>query len=107
MSTVAIDADGFQVACWDIPLPWTPDDVLPPAADFDVEPDWDTAFDRPFPEDREWWARECDAREAARMTGPTDADWDEAARWGEWQDRLEQSHKVTDADIEAAGLAIG
>ena len=57
MSNVMLDADGFQVACWDIPLPWTPDDDLPPSSDFDFEPDWDAAFDRPFPEDREWWCR--------------------------------------------------
>ena len=30
MSNVMLDADGFQVACWDISLPWTPDDDLPP-----------------------------------------------------------------------------
>ena len=54
MSNVLLDTDGFQVACWDIPLPWTPDDDLPPSSDFDFEPDWDAAFDRPFPEDREW-----------------------------------------------------
>ena len=30
-----------------MPLPWTPAlDDLPPAADFNIEPDWDTAFDR-------------------------------------------------------------
>src|SRR3954469_8516664 len=107
MSTVAIDADGFQVACWAILLPWTPDDVLPPSADFDIEPEWDAAFDRPFPEDREWWARESDERDGAESTGPNHADWDEAAKWSEWQDRLEMSHRVTDEDIEAAGLAVG
>ena len=107
MSTVAIDADRFQVARWDIPLPWVPDDDLPPSADFDVEPDWDAAFDRPFPEDHEWWARECDERERRELNGPTDADWDEYAKRSEWQGRLEHTHRITDADIEAAGLAVG
>ena len=107
MSTVLIDADGFQVARWGIALPWMPDDDLPPAADFDVEPDWDAAFDRPSPEDREWWARECDERERRELEGPTDADWDEFARWSVWQDRVEQMHLIADIDIEAAGLAVG
>src|SRR5262245_14807598 len=102
MSTVAIAADGFQVARWEITLPWTPDDDLPPSADFDFEPDWDAAFDRPFPEDHEWWARECDERERRELSGPNDADWDEMARWSEWHARLEYTHMITDADIEAA-----
>ena len=49
------------------PFPWTPDDDLPPSSDFDFEPDWDAAFDRPFPEDREWWAQECDERERLEL----------------------------------------
>jgi hypothetical protein len=107
MSTVAIDADGFQVARWEITLPWTPDDDLPLAADFDVEPDWDAAFDPPSPEDREWWARECDERERREQDGPSDRDWDEYQRLSVWQDRVEQMHLISDIDIEAAGLAVG
>ena len=49
MTTLLLDADGFQVAQWDVPHPWVPDDDLPPSADFDIEPDWDAAFDRPPP----------------------------------------------------------
>jgi hypothetical protein len=110
MSNVMLDADGFQVACWDIPLPWTPDDDLPPSSDFDFEPDWDAAFDRPFPEDREWWARECDERERLELNSPfepTDADWDEMARWCEWVDMKDRERLFTDEDAQAAGLAIG
>jgi len=107
MSNVTLDADGFQVACWDIPLPWTPDDDLPPSSDFDFEPDWDAAFDRPFPEDREWWARELDERERLELSEPTDADWDEMARWCEWVDMKDRDSLFTDEDAQAAGLAIG
>src|SRR3954467_4206583 len=111
MSTVLLDADGFQVARWDIPLPWTPDDDLPPSSDFDIEPDWDAAFDRPYPEDHAWWAQECDRQERAGLKPepflPSPEDWDDYARWSEWQDRLEQiygANKITDEDIIAAGL---
>ena len=31
MSTILLDADGFQVASWDVPLPWTPDDESSPS----------------------------------------------------------------------------
>ena len=62
MSTVAIDADGFQVACWDIPLPWTPDDVLPPSADFNIEPDSNTPSTGLSPRIASGRARERDER---------------------------------------------
>jgi hypothetical protein len=107
MSKVMLDAGGFQVACWDIPLPWTTDEDLPPSSDFDFEPDWDAAFDRPFPEDREWWARSCDERERLELSGPTDADWDEMARWCEWVDIKDGERLFTDEDARAASLAIG
>jgi hypothetical protein len=46
----------------------------------------------------------------AQLPGPTDADWDEYARWSEWQDRLEGVYgldRLTDEDVAAAGLAAG
>jgi hypothetical protein len=38
---------------------------------------------------------------------PTDADWDEMARYCEWADRVEAMHCVTDDDLRAAGLPVG
>jgi hypothetical protein len=41
---------------------------------------------------------------------PSAADWDDYARWSEYQDRLEGIYgldRITDEDIEAAGLPVG
>ena len=46
----------------------------------------------------------------AELPGPTDADWDEYARWSEWQDRLEGVYglnRLTDEDVPAGGLVAG
>jgi hypothetical protein len=111
MSTILLDADGFQVASWDVPLAWTPDDDLPPSDDFDIEPDWDAAFDRPYPEDHAWWAQECDRMERSGLKPepfePTDADWDDMARWCEWVEMKDLESLYTDEDTQAAGLAVG
>jgi hypothetical protein len=110
MTTLLLDADGFQVARWDVPLPWVPDDDLPPSADFDIEPDSDAAFGRPSPEDQLWWAQQCDERDRLELNGPfepTDTDWDEMARWSEWLDMKERESLYTEDDARAAGLAVG
>jgi hypothetical protein len=110
MFSVLSDAEFLQVPARRMMIPWTPDDDLPPSADFDIEPDWDAAFDRPSPEDQLWWAQQCDERDRLELNGPfepTDADWDEMARWSEWLDMKERESRYTEDDARAAGLAIG
>src|SRR4051812_13994793 len=52
---------------------------FPDSSDWDVV-DWDAAWDRPYPEDEDWWASELYAREFIGMSGPLPADLEEAAR---------------------------
>jgi hypothetical protein len=33
---------------------------FPDSSDWDCEPDWDAAWDRPLPEDEEWWKNQGD-----------------------------------------------
>ena len=47
MFSVLSDAEFFQVPAWRMMIPWTPEDDLPPSADFDIEPDWDVYPARP------------------------------------------------------------
>jgi hypothetical protein len=94
-------------------IDWDPEGDIPPSADFDAPLDADAAFDRPTEEELDWWSRESIAREYRNMglsDEPSDADWDEYARWAEWQDRLEFAYRVDQLSgdaLAAAGLAIG
>jgi hypothetical protein len=97
MSTVLeIAPDGYATPSGNTFGSFTPEDwnELTP---FELLPEFE-----PSRFDRLWWAMQ-----PSKPLGPTDQDWDEYARWSEWQDRLEQIHMVTDEDIAAAGLAVG
>lgn len=98
-NTRPVDASGFELPSWLNPFYAIPNDSgdIPEAADFDVEPDWDAAFEIPTEADLAWAAREFNA-----VDGPSDADWTEYGLWSEWQDRLELAHRmdqVCDDDV--------
>ena len=56
-------------------------------------------------------AQECDRQERSGLKPepfePTDADWDEMARWCEWVEMKDRESLYTDDDIQAAGLPVG
>jgi hypothetical protein len=91
-----LDAGGFELPEWENPFFAIPDQGEPTADDVA-------------------WLNENPTLPPIRGGSPepfepSAADWDDYARWSEWQDRLENVHclnRITDEDIAATGLAVG
>src|SRR5436190_24334501 len=97
MATLQIyDPDGYTIPRWEV--------ALAELAALGVgDPDPEPAFE---PSDADWrWLDQNPI--LPPLDGPTDADWDEMARWCEWCDTKDREALSTDQDIAACGLAVG